>query len=46
MRAGPDVTGFENGGREPQTKKCRQPLEGEKDPDLTASKEVGASVLQ
>ena len=46
MRAGPHGAGFENGGRKSQTKKCRQPLEGEKDPHLTASEEVGTSVLQ
>lgn len=33
----PDVVAFEDGRRRPQAKKCRQPLEDEKGPQLTAS---------
>lgn len=41
-----DVVAFEDGRRGPKAKKCRQPLEDEKDTQLTASMEMETSVLQ
>lgn len=37
------IAGFEDGGREPQTKGCRQPPAAENDPQLTAGRDTGTS---